>query len=83
MVHVPGRKHAGPDAMSRNPVQREGLLEGEDTKSLRTAILAKLRIHDDEDYYLEEDPIQVAAQESLDSYVDPDRARILGIQAVT
>jgi len=83
MVHVPGRKHAGPDAMSRNPVQREGLLEGEDTKSLRTAILAKLRIHDDEDYYLEEDPIQVEAQESLDSYVDSDRARILGIQAVT
>ena len=48
MVHVPGRKHAGPDAMSRNPVQREGLLEGEDTKSLRTSILAGLRVHDEE-----------------------------------
>ena len=24
MVHVPGRKHSGPDAMSRNPVLREG-----------------------------------------------------------
>ena len=83
MVHVPGRKHAGPDAMSRNPVEREGFLEGEDTKGLRTAILAGLRIKDEEDCVLEEDPVHVAAQEALGGYVDPDRARILGVQAVT
>ena len=83
MVHVPGRKHAGPDAMSRNPVEKEGFFEGADTKGLRTAILAGLRVKDVEDHVLEEDPVQVAAQEALDGYMAPDRVRVQGIQAVT
>ena len=47
MNYVPGRKHAGPDTLSRNPVCREGLMEDMDTKMARFAVLAGIRIFDE------------------------------------
>ena len=35
MLHVPAKKHAGPDTLSRNPVCQKGLLEEMDTKQAR------------------------------------------------
>ena len=40
MIHVPSRNHAGPDALSRNPMCREGLMGDMDTKD----VLASIRI---------------------------------------
>ena len=84
MVHVPGRKHPGPDAMSRNPVEKEGLLEGVGTKEARVAILAGMRIIDEDwDPELEDDPAQLVAAAGLEGYVCPLSAMVLGVQAVT
>ena len=80
MVHVPGRKHCGPDALSRNPVLNEGLLEGADTKGTRVAFLAGIRVQEETN---EDDPARVMAIAALKSYVSPLAARLLGIQAVT
>ena len=38
ITHVPGKKHAGPDALSRNPVDTDCLLEGMDTNVARHVI---------------------------------------------
>ena len=39
MIHVPARKHAGPDALSRNPVCGEGLMGDMDAKEARLSVL--------------------------------------------
>ena len=44
MIHVPARKNAGPDALSRNPVSREGLMGEMNTKEARLAVLAGIRV---------------------------------------
>ena len=44
MIHVPARKHAGPDALSRNPVCRDGLMGDMNTKEARLAVLAGIRV---------------------------------------
>ena len=49
MIHVPARKHTGPDALSRNPVCREGLMGDMNTKVARLAIFAGIMISDDEE----------------------------------
>ena len=80
MVHIPGKKHSGPDAMSRNPVLREGLLEGVETKAARVAFLAGLRVNED---YEEEDPAKIMAIAAFQSHVSLLAAGLRGIQAVT
>ena len=42
ILHVPARKHAGPDALLRNPVCREGLMGDMETKQARQSLLAGL-----------------------------------------
>ena len=44
MIHVPAREHAGLDALSRNPVCREGLMGDMDTKKASLAIFAAVDI---------------------------------------
>ena len=58
MIHVPARKHAGLDALSRNPVCRDGLMEDMNTKEARLAVLASIRVS--EDAIEEEDPVVVS-----------------------
>ena len=48
MVHIPGRNHQGPDAMSRNPAMKEGLIEAVNTKDARQPFLVGLRMIDDD-----------------------------------
>ena len=57
MIHVPARKHAGPDALSRNPVCGEGLMAG-------------IRIMEDEVIEEDEkDPAVEMAEDKLSCYV--------------
>ena len=84
MVHVPGRKHQGPDAMSRNPAMQEGLLEGTNTKDARQAVLAGLRLVDDDwDDEGVEDPAKTVAVAGLSSYVAPLAVKVFSVRAVT
>ena len=84
MVHVPGRKHQGPDAMSRNPAMQEGLLEGSGTKDARQAVLAGLRMVDDDwDDEWVEDPAKTVAVAGLSSYVAPLAVKVFSVRAVT
>ena len=85
MTHVPGRKHPGPDAMSRNPVHTDGLLEGMDTKVARQSLLAGLRTPAEDDEEEEtEDPVKLQAEVGLSSYVCPFVANLgVSVQAVT
>ena len=57
MIHVPARKHAGLDAVSRNPVCRD-MMEDMNTKEARLAVLASIRVS--EDAIEEEDPVVVS-----------------------
>ena len=84
MVHVPGKKHQGPDAMSRNPAMQEGLMEGTNTKDARQAVLAGLRMVDDDwDDELVGDPANTVAVAGLSSYVAPLAVKVLSVKAVT
>ena len=69
MIHVPARKHAGPDASSRNPVCREGLMGDMNTKEARLAVLAGIRVS--EDAIEEKDPAVEMVGEKLSCYVCP------------
>ena len=69
MIHVPARKHAGPDAWSRNPVCRDGLMGDMNTKEARLAVLAGIRVS--EDAIEEEDPVVEMAGDKLSCYVCP------------
>ena len=72
MIHVPARKHAGPDALSRNPVCGEGLMGDMDAKEARLCILAGIRITEDEVLEADEmDPAAVMAEDKLNCYVCP------------
>ena len=76
MVHVPARKHAGPDALSRNPVCEEGLMGDMDAKEARLSVLAGIRITEDEVMEeFEKDPAMVMAEDKLSCYVCPMLAR--------
>ena len=44
MIHIPARKHARPDALSRNPVCGEGLMGDMDAKEARLSVLACMRV---------------------------------------
>ena len=66
MIHVPARKHAGPDALSRNPVCGEGLMGDMDAKEARLCVLAGIRIKEDEVLEADEmDPAVVMAENKL------------------
>ena len=69
MIHVPARKHAGPDALSRNPVCREGLMENMNTKDARLAVLAGIRVADEG--IEEEDPAIELVEDKIKCYVCP------------
>ena len=66
MIHVPARKHAGPDALSRNPVCGEGLMGDMDAKEARLSVLAGIRITEDEVIEADKiDPAVVMAEDKL------------------
>ena len=69
MIHVPARKHAGPDDLSRNPVCRDGPMGSMNTKEVRLAVLAGIR--DSEDAIEEEDPVMEIVGDKLSCYVCP------------
>ena len=85
MIHVPARKHAGPDALSRNPVCGEGLMGNMDAKEARLCVLAGIRITEDEVMGADEiDPAVVMAEDKLSCYVCPMLAsRGVVVEAVT
>ena len=71
MIHVPARKHAGPDALSRNPICREGLMGDMNTKDARLAVLAGIRVLDKTIEKEEKDPAVEMAEDKLCCYVCP------------
>ena len=85
MIHVPARKHAGPDALSRNPVCGEGLMGDMDAKEARLSVLAGIRITEDEVMEADEiDPAVVMAEDKLSCYVCPMLASYgVVVEAVT
>ena len=84
MIHVPARKHAGPDALSRNPVCKEGLLGDMDTKEARRTVLAAIRIEETSPEMEMEDPAKEEAENKLATYVCPILASMgIVVKAVT
>ena len=82
MLYVPAKKHAGPDALSRNPVCKEGLMGDMETKKARQSLLAMLMTSEAEG--LDEDPAEEQASNKLFSYVCPMVASVgVEIKAVT
>ena len=69
MFQLGSRKHAGPDALSRNLVCREGLIGDMDTKDARLPVLASIRILDNG--FEEEDPALEMAEDKPSCYVCP------------
>ena len=69
MFQLGSRKHAGPDALSRNLVCREGLMGDMDTKDARLAVLASISISDEG--FEEEDPALEMEEDKLSCYVCP------------
>ena len=67
MNYVPARKHAGQDALSRNPVCRDGLMGDMHTKEARLAVLAGIKVS--EDAIEEEDPSVEMVGGMLSCYV--------------
>ena len=84
MIHVPARKHAGPDALSRNPVCGEGLMGDMDAKEARLAVLAGIRIREEVIEEEEKDPAVEMAEDKLSCYVCPMLASYgMVVEAVT
>ena len=78
LIHVPARKHAGTDALSRNPVSGEALMGDMDAMEVRLSILAGIRIieddndNDNESREMDEiDPALTMAEDKLSCYVCP------------
>ena len=69
MLHVPAKKHAGPDALSRNPVCKEGLMGDMETKKARQSLLAMLMATEVEELY--KDPAEEEVSSILFSYACP------------
>ena len=70
MIHLPATKHAGPDALSRNPVCEEGLMGDMDAKEARLSILSGIRITEDEVMGVDKMvPAVVMAEDKLSCYV--------------
>ena len=82
MLHVPARKHAGPDALSRNPVCREGLMGDIETKKARQSLLAMLMTREESE--IDDDPAEEQAVSRLVSYASPVVASMgIEVKAVT